>query len=812
MNLPMKGILRQHDLVYECAPMAWIDGIPIANGNMGAVVWGDGRPLRFTLDSYDVWETRTLWPGDDSRFTYANLRRLKEEGRIEELREIALRRRNTRFEEAPPPHPTRLALGRMEVKWSLPCSGFEARLDLLRARVSGTVRIAGGKAVFSSFMCSTRDVLVLEIRTTGDVPLPEIALSPAPVDEFSRKHFRAWKYPAPELVETGGQRVLFRRYGENKEYAIVADSKRSKGVLRVFLTIAAGAEGDHTREQALDRIAEARRTGIKALREEHEADWAKFWEKSAIQLPDSRLENLYYVELYKHYCSSRPGSLPVPIQGLWTTDGAWPPWRGNYTTDMNIQESYWAVYTANHLDSARPVYDMYWGNLPYHRRMGQYWYGKPHAIITGEHGPGGEPFPGFVTDEHCPSAGAWIAHLFWLHWLYSRDKRFLRERAYPFLREMVQGYLHIIEKRDDGKYHIPFCDSPEFFCGQPETLGDDTNYDLGLLRFLLESLLASQRHLGRRDRDCSRWREVLDGLLEYPVAPSSLFQYECTALSPKEPRPDPRGHMCLAMRAGEALPQTHRHHSHLIGIYPLGVIDPERSEAERRLVDNCLEDLVFKGTGEWGGFSFPWASLLAGRAGKVRMAHHFLRLYLEGLIRPNTFDTNNSDPTDPSGACARQGLAMTLETGFAAAAASVEMLLQSQHDLIRVFPTSHPAWGDAAFFRLRAEGAFIVSARMGNHEVVFVEIESEAGGRCRVRNPFGGEGVLRDLSARASRGKARAVRRMKGEVFEFATKRGGRYLLAAEGSRVLAGERQPAPVRRPRRAVNWFGLKRHPRF
>ena len=172
-------------------PAEWIEDIPIANGSMGATIWGDGVPLIFTLDSYGVWETRTLWPGDDPRFNYANLRRLKEEGHIEELREIALRRRNTRFTESPPPHLSRLSLGRMEMRWPKASRSFEARLDLFRACVSGTLRFARGQAAFSSFLCSTCNVLVLEIRAEKGAPFPEVFLTPVPVDELSRKHFRS---------------------------------------------------------------------------------------------------------------------------------------------------------------------------------------------------------------------------------------------------------------------------------------------------------------------------------------------------------------------------------------------------------------------------------------------------------------------------------------------------------------------------------------------------------------------------------------------------------------------------------------------
>lgn len=797
------AILRQQDLLYERAPMRWIDGLPLANGGIGTVLWGNGAPLVFTLDSYDVWETRTLWPGDDPRFTYANLRRLKEEGRTAELYEVALRRRNTRFTESPPPHPTRLPLGRMEVRWPGTPKDFRARLDLHRARVIGQLGFDKGRAAFTSFICSVRNVLVLEIGCDRDLPLPEIFLCPAPEDDFSRKLLRSWKYPEPELLQEPGRKILFHSYGEHKEYSLVAETVCSRRKRTVFLTIVAGVDGDDTRSQALRLLAEARKAGVPALRAEHEAEWASFWGKSAIQLPDPRMENLYYMEQYKHHSCSRPGHLPVSIQGLWTTDGAWPPWRGNYTNDMNTEMSYWMVYASNHLESAAPLYEMHWRNLPYHRKLGTYWYGKEMAIVTSEHGPGGEPFPGLVTDEHCPSSGAWIAHHFWLHWKYSQDETFLRERAYPFMKEMVHGYLHILEKRADGRYHIPFTDSPEFFGGRPEMLSDDTNYDLALLRFLLQSLVEAQSHLLSPEPDASHWQEILDHLVAYPLAPTgwmTLCEQQRSACPPGADSPDPKEHLCLALFAGMALPMSHRHHSHLIGIHPLGVIDPERSAEESRLVENSLSDLVFKGTGEWNGWSFPWASLISGRAGKARMAHHFLQLYLDGFLTANTFHTNSSNPQDPNGIVASQGELMTLEAGFGAAAAILEMLLQSHHEVIRVFPTCYSGWRNAAFFRLRAEGAFLISARRTDRRVRFVEIVSEAGQLCQVRNPFGAEGLLQDLLEGTSQC-------LKGEVFKFPTTRGGLYLLTPAHGTDGKVDRGLIPLRRSTKETNGFGLK-----
>jgi alpha-L-fucosidase 2 len=66
----MRQFLKQHDLIYEQPATDWVDGIPIANGAIGSMIWGDRQPLRYTLDSYEVWEQRTVWGGADPQFNY----------------------------------------------------------------------------------------------------------------------------------------------------------------------------------------------------------------------------------------------------------------------------------------------------------------------------------------------------------------------------------------------------------------------------------------------------------------------------------------------------------------------------------------------------------------------------------------------------------------------------------------------------------------------------------------------------------------------------------------------------------------------
>lgn len=749
-NRPCIGHLRKNDLVYERPARVWHDGIPIANGLIGAMIWGDGQPLRFTLDSYDVWERRTVWPGDDPRFTHANLRRLFESGKIDELREVALRRKNMRFIDHPPPMPTRICLGRMELGWKGKPNGFDARLDLERATANMTIATARGNAKVTSFVCSTAPVLVVEIAGA----LPTVELTPAPVDEFSEKHFSSWGYPDPVVTREKNRCVLRRDYSDGKQYSIVAQWRRpAKDRMTIMLAIEDGLAGDDVPGRAIQRLDDAHETGARKLRRDHEAEWRNYWQSSAIELPDSRLENLYYAEMYKHHSLSRPGGLPITLQGLWTIDGSWPPWRGSYTVDMNVQFSYWPIYASNTIAGGEPLFEMYFRNLPQFRRVGQYFYGKPIAVVTAEHGPGGEPFPGSFSDEHSPGSGAWLAHNFWLRWLYTRDLDFLRNRAYPFMREMAQAYLHIAEKRDDGKYHIPFQETPEYFC-EPETMGDDASYDLSLCRFLMRALLESQEHLEQPDADCPRYRDLLDNLLDLPADE----------------------HNRILLRPGLPLGRSHRHQSHLIGIHPLGVISVENSEAERKMIQASLDHLVLIGAGAWSGWTFPWVSMIAGRAGRGAMAHRCLQTYLDTYVLPNTFHANLD--YRHSGVSIGGEPIVTLEAGFAAAAAILELLLQSHGGIIRLFPTIPPTWSHARFRSLRAQGAFLVSATLAQYQVRHVEIVSEAGVTCRMRNPF-----VEQRPCTLTDHSTKKTRILRGKELVFATIRGGRYSLAPAGVR-----------------------------
>ena len=147
---------------------------------------------------------------------------------------------------------------------------------------------------------------------------------------------------------------------------------------------------------------------------------------------------------------------------------------------------------------------------------------------------------------------------------------------------------------------------------------------------------------------------------------------------------------------------------------------------------------------------------------------------------------------------------MTLEGGFAAASAIMEMLMQSWGGTIRLFPTVPDAWSEAFFEDLRAEGGFLVSAQMLGGGVTYARIVSTVGGACTLRNPWPGQQV--DVCG------PDGELTLSGDDLQWQTEAGAEYLVFAVGAHLDEGELCPAPPTRPDWQSNWFGLQMPPRF
>jgi alpha-L-fucosidase 2 len=321
---------------------------------------------------------------------------------------------------------------------------------------------------------------------------------------------------------------------------------------------------------------------------------------------------------------------------------------------------------------------------------------------------------GWIQYSFGPTVSAWLGHHFYQHWNYSQDTVFLRERAYPWIRDAATFMLSLSVRDENGMRRLPISSSPEINDNSREAWFEQiTNFDLALIRwtFLKAGEMAE---VLEHDQEAARWRSVL---LEWPgltVDPGTGLMF-----APDFP-----------------YDASHRHFSHLMAYHPLGLLDYSNGMEDREIIDNTLRTLDTYGSDWWTGYSFSWLGILKARAFDGEGAAEALRIFATAFCLPNSFHVNG----DQSG----KGYSkftyrpFTLEGNFAFAAGIQEMLLQSHTGVIRVFPAVPDDWEEMSFSGLRAAGAFLVSARMEQGEVVEVDVRSEKGGTFRMVNPFTG--------------------------------------------------------------------------
>jgi len=294
------------------------------------------------------------------------------------------------------------------------------------------------------------------------------------------------------------------------------------------------------------------------------------------------------------------------------------------------------------------------------------------------------------------------------------DRQFLKERAYPWLSAVSRHILELSVPDASGKRSLPLSSSPEINDNRITAwFRTPTNYDLALIRWLFGATEEMARELGLR-RDADEWRKALHEWPELALAESG-------------------GKLLVA--PGVPLAESHRHFSHLMAIYPLGLLDWAR-ESDRRTIAASLADLERLGPEGRCGYSYSWFGNLWARAQNGDKAAAALRTFATCFCLPNSFHGNGDQ--SKTGKSKFTYRPFTLEGNFAFAAGIQEMLLQSQGGVIRVFPAVPASWRNIGFRGLRAEGAFVVSATLKDGNVAIIQITSEKGGKLRLQNPFRG--------------------------------------------------------------------------
>jgi alpha-L-fucosidase 2 len=714
------GPASRHDLAFADLASTWDEGLPLGNGLVGALVWRKGNAVRLSLDRSDLWDLRPMSGLDrpEFRFSWVREQVLKKDYRpVQELGDVPYER---------DPAPTKIPAGALE--FDAAALGEVASVRLALREAVGEVVWKNG-ARLKTFVHATEPVGWFDFKGLPEGAAPRLvppAYGPAPAiagktpDSVAGQSLAALNYAAPR-VTTEPSVIRYRQEGwGGMFYDIVVEWRRSDDG-RLTGVWAIGASYPARRSvgpSAVEAVRAAWSRSFAGDLESHRYWWRRFWARSAVALPDPLLEKQWYLETYKFGAASRRGAPPITLQAVWTADnGSLPPWKGDFHHDLNTQLSYWPCYSGNRLEDGLAYLDWLWEIKPAAEAYTRTFFGTSGLNVPGVSTLEGKAMGGWVQYSLSPTVSAWLAQHFYWHWIFSRDEEFLRERAYPWLKAVAVHLDELATRGPDGRRRLPLSSSPEINDNRLEAwFLETTNYDLALIRWLYGAAaeLADKVDL---PEEAAKWR-------------ASLAEWPDLARDGEDGR--------LLIAPNEPLRESHRHFSHLMAIHPLGLVDWENGDEDRRSIRASLADLDRLGTDWWCGYSFSWLGNLAARARDGDRAARALRLFAECFCLPNSFHANGDQCR--AGHSKFTYRPFTLEGNFAFAAAIQEMLLQGHTGTVRVFPAVPADWRDAAFETLRAPGAFLVSARLSAGRVAEVRVAAEKGGRLRLADPFGETG------------------------------------------------------------------------
>ena len=770
--IPLTGFCQDNlKLWYKQPAKVWTDALPLGNGRLGAMVFGRVKQELIQLNEATLWTggpVRTNVNPD----AYANLLLAREAlFKEEDYAKAYNYAKNMQGYYSESYLPLGDLTITQDLKDTIPTAYYrdlniKNAISTTRYTIDGVtytrqvivsapgqviaVHLTASKAGKLSFKVGAGSLLMHNMVVLPGKQLTMKGKAPAHADPNYVDSANPITY---DVTGCKGMRFQLQIKAVSKDGKITADTTgvnvKNATEATIFLSAATSfngfdkcpvSEGKDESKIAGDYIKKASVQGWPALLAAHYADYHRFFNRVSFKLAtpadnsnaslptderlvsytngakDPDLETLYFqYGRYLLISSSRTKGVPANLQGIWNKELR-PPWSSNYTTNINTQMNYWPAEVANLSEMHEPLISFIKNVAVTGRRTAKEFYHANgwvlhhNSDIWALTNPVGDKGKGDPTWANWTMGSPWMSQHLWWHYQYTKDKKYLREVAYPLMKGAAQFCEDWLVPDKDGYLVTAPSVSPEnaFFDdkGKRASVSIATTMDMSIIRDLFANVIAAANELG----DDKAFRDTII------AKQARLYPFHIGK----------KGNLQEWYKDWEDPEPHHRHVSHLFGLFPGNQISPVNTPELTAAAKKTLELRGDEGTG-WSlawKINF-WARLLDG--------NHSYKMIKDLLRATAVSGTNYSGGGGSYINLFDAHPPFQIDGNFGGVSGMAEMLLQSQNNEINMLPALPDAWATGEISGLKARGNFEVSMRWKDMKLTNASVLAVVGGKCNIR-------------------------------------------------------------------------------